>query len=80
MAATPTVAADSRSSSVAGREAVCAAGRAAATAAVSAVVCGEPGAGSSAATSRMPELQLQLLSPLFVFFSLSYITSKKKKL
>jgi hypothetical protein len=64
MAATPTVAADSRSSS--------AAGRAAATAAVSAVKCGEPGAGSSAVTSRMPDLQLQFLSPLIVFFFIVY--------
>jgi len=54
------------------REAGCAAD----SAAGSAVACGEPGVGSTAATNRMPGPPPQQLSPLIVFF-LSYITSKK---
>jgi hypothetical protein len=81
MAAMPTVAAASRSSSEADREGGCEARREAGcgadSAAGSAVACGEPGVGSSAATNRMPGLPPQQLSPLIVFF-LSYITSKKK--
>ncbi len=68
MAAMPTVAAASRSSSEADREAGCAAD----SAAGSAVACGEPGVGSSAATNRMPGLPPQQLSPLIVFFFIVY--------